>query len=138
MVTTRILTRRRQASGKARREVAQPAARRRRSVRPALLRVAAHLDAIRLRLGAFAKVYVLASATILVTVAYLSVSASTTGLSYRLDTLQQRQQQLQEQQQQLTYQETTLHAPAQVAVAAEKEGMTQPTSWTSVSYLPST
>ena len=137
MVTTRILTQRRQAGLRTRR---QPVAstRRRRSARPTLLRVAAHVDAIRLRLGVFAKVYVLAAATVLVTVAYLTVSASTTTLSYQLDTLQAQQQQLREQQQQLSYQESMLHTPARVAVAAQQQGMTTPGTWKSVAYQPAT
>ncbi len=137
MVTTRILTQRRQAGLRTRGQPAAPT-RRRRSARPALLRIAAHVDAVRLRLGVFAKVYVLAVATILVTVAYLTVSATTTTLSYQLDTLQTQQQQLQEQQQELSYQESMLHTPARVAVAAQKEGMTAPTSWSSVAYQPAT
>ncbi len=137
MVTTRILSQRRQAGLRARREAPAPS-RRRRSARPALLRIAAHLDAVRLRLGVFAKVYVLAVATILVTVAYLGVSASTTSLSYQLDTLQTQQQQLREQQQGLTYQEAMLHTPAKVAVAAQQQGMKAPTTWSSVAYQPAT
>lgn len=137
MVTTRILTQRRQAGLRTRRQPV-PSSRRRRSARPALLRVAAHVDAIRLRLGVFARVYVLAAATILVTVAYLTVSASTTTLSYQLDTLQAQQQQLQEQQQELNYQESMLHTPARVAVAAKTEGMTAPTTWNSLAYQPAT
>lgn len=137
MVTTRILNQRRQAGLRTRRQpVAQT--RRRRSARPALLRVAAHVDAIRLRLGVFARVYVLAAATILVTVAYLTVSATTTTLSYQLDTLQAQQQQLQEQQQALNYQESMLHTPARVAVAAQTEGMAAPTHWGSLAYQPAT
>ena len=137
MVTTRILSQRRQAGVRTRREAAAPP-RRRRSARPALLRVAAHVDSVRLRLGVFAKVYVLAVATILVTVAYLSVSAATTSVSYQLDTLQAQQQQLREQQQELSYQEAMLHTPAKVAVAAQKQGMTEPTTWSSVPYQPAT
>ena len=137
MVTTRILNQRRQAGLRSRREAAAPT-RRRRSARPVLLRIAAHVDAVRLRLGVFAKVYVLGTATILVTVAYLAVSASTTSLSYQLDTLQAQQQQLREQQQELSYQETMLHTPAQVAVAAQKQDMTEPSTWSSVPYQPAT
>jgi cell division protein FtsL len=137
LVTTRILNQRRQAGIRTRREAPAPT-RRRRSARPALLRLAAHLDAVRLRLGVFAKVYVLAAATILVTVAYLSVSASTTSLSYQLDTLQSQQQQLREQQQQLSYQEAMLHTPAKVAVAAQQQGMQEPGTWSSVAYQPAT
>lgn len=137
MVTTRILTQRRQAGFRTRRQPVAPT-RRRRSARPVLLRVAAHVDAIRLRLGVFAKVYVLAAATILVTVAYLTVSASTTTLSYQLDTLQAQQQKLQAQQQELNYQESMLHTPSRVAVAAQKEGMTEPGSWHSLAYQPAT
>lgn len=137
MVTTRILHQRRQAGLRPRREAPAPT-RRRRSARPALLRIAAHLDAVRLRLGVFARVYVLAAATILVTVAYLAVSASTTSLSYQLDTLQAQQQQLREQQQELSYQETMLHTPAKVAVAGQKQGMTEPGTWSSVTYQPAT
>lgn len=137
MVTTRILTQRRQAGFQThRRPVAET--RPRRSARPALLRVAAHVDAIRIRLGVFAKVYVLAVATILVTVAYLAFSATTTTLSYQLDTLQAQQQQLQEQQQALDYQESMLHTPARVAAAAQQEGMTAPTTWKSLAYEPAT
>lgn len=137
MVTTRILTQRRQAGLRPRQKAAAPP-RRRRSARPALLRVAAYVDAVRLRLGAFGKVYVLAAATILVTVAYLSVSASTTSLSYQLDTLQAQQQQLREHQQQLAYQEAMLHTPSQVHVAAQQQGMQQPATWSSVPYQPAT
>lgn len=137
MVTTRILSQRRQAGLRTRREVAAPS-RRRRSARPLLLRIAAHVDAVRLRLGVFAKVYVLAAATILVTVAYLAVSASTTSLSYQQDTLQAQQQQLREQQQELSYQEAMLHTPAKVAAAAQKQGMTEPSSWSSVPYQAAT
>jgi cell division protein FtsL len=137
LVTTRILNQRRQAGLRTRREAAAPS-RRRRSARPVLLRIAAHLDAVRLRLGVFAKVYVLAAATILVTVAYLGVSASTTSLSYQQDTLQAQQQQLREQQQQLSYQEAMLHTPAKVAVAAQQQGMKEPSTWSSLPYQPAT
>lgn len=137
MVTTRILTQRRQAGLRARPRVAAPP-RRRRSARPALLRAAAYVDAVRLRLGAFGKVYVLAAATLLVTVAYLSVSATTTSLSYQLDSLQAQQQQLRERQQELAYQEAMLHTPAQVHVAAQEQGMKQPAAWGSVPYQPAT
>jgi cell division protein FtsL len=137
LVTTRILNQRRQTGLRSRREAPAPT-RRRRSARPTLLRIAAHVDAVRLRLGVFAKVYVLAAATILVTVCYLTVSASTTSLSYQLDTLQAQQQQLREQQQQVSYQEAMLHTPAKVAVAAQNQDMTEPTTWSSVAYQPAT
>ncbi|MBO0701866.1 MAG: hypothetical protein J2P38_02965 [Candidatus Dormibacteraeota bacterium] len=137
MVTTRILSQRRQAAYRNRREPVAPT-RRRRSARPTVLRIAAHVDAVRIRLGVFARVYVLAAATVLVTVAYLTVSATTTSLSYQLDSLQAQQQQLREQQQQLSYQETMLHTPSRVAVAAQKQGMTEPRHWDSLPYQPAT
>ncbi|MFZ0216658.1 MAG: hypothetical protein WAM30_12055 [Candidatus Dormiibacterota bacterium] len=136
MVTSRILNRRRLAPGQTqnRRHVT----RQRRSARPALLRAAAYADAIRLRLGVFARVYVLGAAAVVVTIAYLAVSAQATGSSYQLNQLQAQQSQLTSEGGQLSYQEAMLHTPARVQIAAQKQGLARPTTFDSVPFQPVT
>ncbi len=135
MISTRILTRRRQVAPPGTvgaptttRHTSPP--RRRRRTR-GFAQVASATAAERLRLNAFGHAYLALGGLLAAGLLYLGLAAQVTQASYDIQHLQDQQRQLIAEQDQLRYQEATLHAPAQVAQQAAQGGMQRvpPTSY---------
>ncbi|TMC72384.1 MAG: hypothetical protein E6J18_05555 [Chloroflexi bacterium] len=124
MISTRILTRRRQGAAGAQ-HVPAPVRRRRRT--RGFVQVASMAAADRLHLNAFGHAYLGLGAVVICVLFYLALAAQITQASYDIARLQDQQRQLVAEQDQLQYQEVTRHAPAEVQRAAAQSGMDRTT-----------
>lgn len=117
MVTTRILTTRRQLG------TSRHPARRRRGAWPLLATVAGSPAARRLGVTSFPRVYAAGVALMALVITYLVMTAQATQTSYDVDSLKRQSAQLHAEQEQLRYQAIRMHTPAGVQTAAAAVGM---------------
>ncbi|HVB76926.1 MAG TPA: hypothetical protein VNI34_03855 [Candidatus Nitrosotalea sp.] len=91
----------------------------------------------RRRLSGFARVYAGIAVLMVVTVAYLALTAQATKSAYQLSLLQQENQQLRSTEGQLQYQDAALHTPARVAQEAQQAGLVQTTPYRYITFAGS-
>ena len=90
----------------------------------------------RLRLGSFARVYILVGAVLAVVLLYLLQVATATQQSYEIGQLQRQQTDLLAEQDQLRYQEAALRSPSKVEQQAAQASLTRPVPYRYVDYRP--
>lgn len=91
----------------------------------------------RRRLSGFARVYAGIAVLMVVSVAYLALTAQVTKSAYELSLLRQENQQLRSTEGQLQYQDAALHTPARVAQEAQQAGLVQTTPYRYITYAAS-
>jgi hypothetical protein len=90
----------------------------------------------KLRVGAFARLYLAAGMVLGLLILYVSLAAHVTATSYEISRLKAQQADLLAHQEQLRYSEANLQAPGQVQQDASKAGMQRASATTYVAYQP--
>jgi cell division protein FtsL len=114
---------------------AHPRARRRSAI-PGRIQLATDLVSEKLRLGAFARIYMAAGVVLALLILYVSLAAKVTETSYEITRLKSQQADLLARQEQLQYAEAGLEAPGQVQQDASKAGMQRAAAAKYVPYQP--
>jgi cell division protein FtsL len=122
VVTSRILTRRRHDSDRAE----HPISRLRRTVPPVLVQMAADAAAVRRRLSARVRIYLVGVVVLVMAVLNLLLAGQATEVSYQLGQMRQDQSQLVAEKGQLSFEQASQRTPAEVAKEAQQQHMAQP------------
>jgi cell division protein FtsL len=109
---------------------------RRQSAIPGRIQLATGLVSDKLRVGAFARIYVAAAIVLALLIVYVSLAAKVTATSYEITRLKSQQADLLARQEQLQYAEANLGAPGQVQQEASKAGMQRAAASKYVPYQP--